>query len=221
MAARRRGGSRTGTFLVLMGIVGVLTVTFGVGVWTGHNWPVLFGEAKAPATAPSASRRPATERPRPADALPALTFYDELKAPLTAPPPPAKTAKRPRPAEAIRHEAATEAIPPADAAAPPASVSPEPTAPSTPAPAAVATPVSDGPSRFTVQVGAYNVRMPADALRSMLASAGHEARVVEAVTPSGVRYRVQVGTFVTRQAAQDAAARLGAERALQTFVTTR
>jgi len=29
MTARRRGGSRTGTFLVLMGIVGVLTVTFG------------------------------------------------------------------------------------------------------------------------------------------------------------------------------------------------
>ena len=221
MAARRRGGSRTGTFLVLVGIAGVLTVTFGAGVWTGHNWPVLFGEAKAPATAPTPSRRTATERPRPADALPALTFYDELKAPLTAPPPPPKTAKRPRPADPVRREVVSEATPPVDAAAPPASSGPEPVAPSTPPPTAVATPVSDGPSRFTVQVGAYNVRTQADALRSMLASAGHEARVVEAVIPGGVRYRVQVGAFATRQAAQDVSARLTAERSLATFVTTR
>jgi uncharacterized protein len=221
MAARRRGGSRTGNLLVLAGIVGVLTVTFGVGVWTGHNWPVLFSQAKAPATEPTPSRRAAAERPRPADALPALTFYDELKAPLTAPPPLPKTAKRPKPAEPVRREAAPDATLPVDIAPLPAAVGPEPAAPSAPPPAAIATTVSDGPSRFTVQVGAYNVRTPADALRSTLASAGHEARVVEAVTPGGVRYRVQVGTFVTRQAAQDAAARLGAERALQTFVTTR
>ena len=44
MAARRGGrGSRTGTFLVLVGIAGVLTATFLVGVWTGHNWPSFVG----------------------------------------------------------------------------------------------------------------------------------------------------------------------------------
>jgi len=72
-----------------------------------------------------------------------------------------------------------------------------------------------------VQVAAYNARPPAEALRTTLAASGHDARVVEAATSTGVRYRVQVGSFSTRQAAQDAAARIGAERALATFVTTR
>jgi len=215
MAARRGGrGSRTGTFFVLMGILGVLTATFVAGIWTGRNWPVLFGQAKAPVAEPPPSRRGAAERPKPAEALPALTFYDELKAPLTAPPPPPPRAKAPRPVEPARRESAPEPLPPltsSDVAA----LRPEP-------PAAVEAPApSDSLARFTVQVAAYNMRPPADALRTTLASAGHDARVVEAATPGGVRYRVQVGAFATRQAAQDAAARLTAERALSTFVTTR
>ena len=236
MAARRRSGSRTGTFLVLSGIVGVLTATFVAGVWTGHNWPVLFGEAKkAPATDPSFAKRGVAER-KPADALPALTFYDELKAPLTAPPPPPPRAKAPRPAE--RREIVADASPPpaAPAAATPADSAPvrvetltaqpavrvepphaEPAAPA-PAPAAA---TGDAGARFTVQVAAYNARTPAESLRATLAAAGHDARVVEAATPGGVRYRVQVGAFTTRPAAQDAAARLSAERSLAAFVTAR
>jgi len=208
MASRRAGrGSRTGTFFVLVGIFGVLSATFVAGIWTGHNWPVLFGHAKAPvAEPPPVSRRGAPERTKPADTLPALTFYDELKAPLTAPPPPPPRAKTPKPV-------ATNPPPPV--------TSSEPAAPR-PEPAATAeiSPTSEA-ARFTIQVAAYNVRPPADALRTTLASAGHDARVAEAVTPGGVRYRVQVGTFATRQLAQDAAARLTAERALSTFVTTR
>ncbi|HET7342834.1 MAG TPA: SPOR domain-containing protein, partial [Methylomirabilota bacterium] len=64
-------------------------------------------------------------------------------------------------------------------------------------------------------------RSQAEALRATLAAAGHDAHVVEAVTGTGVRYRVQVGAFPSRQAAQDAAGRLTAERSLSTFVTTR
>ena len=219
MAARRRG-SRTGTFLVLSGIAGVLTATFVAGVWTGHNWPVLFGEAKkAPAAEASPGKRGVAER-KPADALPALTFYDELKAPLTAPPPPPPKAKVPRAAERPR-ELAADAPPPETAAAPsPARVEPPPAEPSAPPPALAAA-SGDAGARFTIQVAAYNARTPADALRATLATAGHDARVVEAVTSSGVRYRVQVGAFATRPAAQDAATRLSAERSLATFVTTR
>jgi len=217
MAARRRG-SRTGTFLVLSGIAGVLTATFLAGVWTGHNWPVLIGRAKAPATEPAAGKRGVAERPKPADALPALTFYDELKAPLTAPPPLPPRARPARPPEPARREIAPES--PSAAAD---------VAPARPAPALLARvePIeppaaSDGTgARFTIQVAAYNARTPADALRATLAAAGHDARVVEAVTPGGVRYRVQVGAFVTRPAAQDAAVRLSSERSLATFVTTR
>ena len=210
MAARRRG-SRAGTFLVLCGTVGVLSATFVAGVWTGRNWPVLVGPARAPAAGPAAARRAAPERPKAADTLPALTFYDELKAPLTAPPPPVKPTRPSRPpAELVRRDEPTEAAAPAAARPPdlPPAAAPPGAAP-------------EGGSRFTVQVGAYNARTPADALRATLVSAGHDARVVEAVTPGGVRYRVHVGAFATRQAAQDAAARLAAERALQTFVNAR
>ena len=220
MAARRRG-SRTGTFLVLSGIAGVLTATFVAGVWTGHNWPVLFGEAKkAPAAEASPGKRGVAER-KPADALPALTFYDELKAPLTAPPPPPPKAKVPRAAERPREVAADAPAPETSAVPPAPRVEPPFAELSAPPPPALAAATGDAGARFTIQVAAYNARTPADALRATLAAAGHDARVVEAVTSSGVRYRVQVGAFATRPAAQDAAARLSAERSLATFVTTR
>ncbi len=80
---------------------------------------------------------------------------------------------------------------------------------------------TDKHARFTLQVGAYTARQPADTLRAMLAASGHDARVVETESRGGVRYRVQVGLFDSRQAAQEARARLASERALQSFVTTR
>jgi DedD protein len=207
--AARRGGGRTGTFLVLCGTMGILTVTFVAGVWTGQHWPVLFDEPKAPSAEPAGPRRAAsTERPRPAAALPTLTFYDELKAPLTAPPPPPpRPARVPRTVDPARKD---------EAPATPSAAEPAP-----PAAAPAAAPSRTADARYTVQVAAYHVRSPAESLRATLAAAGHEARVVEAATPGGVRYRVQVGTFVTREAAQDAAARIRAERALPSFVTTR
>jgi cell division protein FtsN len=191
----RRGGTRTGTFLVLSGIAGVLTVTFIAGVWTGRNWPVIVGNPRSSsaAEAPAAPRgRVVAERPRPAEPLPALTFYHDLKAPLTAPPPSPRPGKPARPPELKRLEPGQ-----AEAASPEA-----------------------GP-RFTVQVAAYNAKPPAEALRTTLAAAGHDARVVETEQSGGVRYRVQVGVFATRDAARDAAVRLAAERSLSTFVTTR
>jgi cell division protein FtsN len=72
-------------------------------------------------------------------------------------------------------------------------------------------------ARFTIQVAAYRFRPPADALRATLAAAGHDARVVENDAPNGVRFRVQIGDFASRDAARDAAARLTGA----TFITTR
>lgn len=201
---RHRGGSRTGTFLALIGIVGVLSATFVAGLWTGRNWPVLVGNPRSPAPAeaqPVKAGRAASERTRPSEPLPALTFYEELKAPLTAPPPPPRPAKGVRPPE-LKRDAVERAEPP-----------------SPPRPPAAADAESQG--RFTVQVAAYNVRPLAEALRTTLAAAGHDARVVERDQSGGVRYRVQVGNFSTREAAREAAARLAAERSLPTFVTTR
>jgi cell division protein FtsN len=223
---RRSPRSRAGTFLVLVGIVGILTTTFVAGLWTGRNWGVVMGGVKPERAAEAAKARAAAERPRPPGALPPLTFYHELTAPLTAPPPSPKATK-PRPPDLLRREPATEVKREAAAdPAPHADAAPHAETPAREAPtaseAAAARP--DAPAAgasFTVQVAAYNARPPADALRAMLAAAGHDARVIEASTPGGVRYRVQVGAFPTRQAAQDIAARLAAERSLSAFVTSR
>jgi cell division protein FtsN len=220
MARGRPSASRFGTFLVLAGIGGVLTVTFVAGVWTGRHWPLLT----APPTPPPAvdvvtGKRVPEDRKAAPSALPALTFYQELKAPLTAPPPAPKTAKTTRPPDLAiaspSHGTAASAAAPAPRS--------EPAAPPEPSHAAAVSAAStDKATRFTLQVGAYNARQPADTLRAMLAASGHDARVVEATdTRGGTRYRVQVGVFDSREAAQEARARLATERALSSFVTTR
>jgi cell division protein FtsN len=224
MARGRSRPSRVGTLLVLAGIAGVLTVAFVAGVWTGRHWPLLT----APATPPPAvdavtGKRVAEERKAPTpSALPALTFYQELKAPLTAPPPAPKPTKTTRPPDLAI------APPPGGTAAPAASsasAAPRPETPTLPEPSrgdAAGAASADKATRFTLQVGAYNARQPADTLRAMLAASGHDARVVEAADArGGVRYRVQVGVYGSREAAQEARARLATERALSSFVTTR
>jgi cell division septation protein DedD len=206
----RQPGSRTGTFLVLAGIGGVLTATFIAGVWTGHNWPVITGSPRPPVAAePAPTRRAAAaadRSPRAPDTLPALTFYHDLTAPLTAPPPPSKPAKPARVPEPRREE-------PARAEAAPV--------PAPPLPRAELPPPAESGTRFTVQVAAYNARPPAEVLRATLSAAGHDARILETASGSGVRYRVQVGSFPTREAAREVGVRLAAERAQPTFVTTR
>jgi cell division protein FtsN len=139
---------------------------------------------------------------------PQLTFYRELTAPLTPPPPPPKPA---RPAPPL------VTTPPVSAA-----VSQRPGeqaellgATTTPRTAGTTAP------RFTVQVASYRVRPQAEALRDSLASAGHDARVVEA-DAHGPVYRVQVGEFPTREAARALAARLTGERStVAPIITTR
>jgi cell division protein FtsN len=198
---------------VLTGIAGVLGATFIAGVWTGHHWPVLVGDPRSPAAVEPASAPAVAERPRAAETLPALTFYHELTAPLTAPPPPpqkpVRPARPPEPRPAHPPEPRRAEPPGAEAASParPPAV-----------PAAVLPPPG---TRFTIQVAAYNARGLAEALRATLAAAGHEARVVTTDSGARVRYRVQVGTFATREAAREAAGRLAAQRSLSTFVTTR
>jgi cell division protein FtsN len=221
MARGRPSGSRFGTFLVLTGIGGVLTITFVAGVWTGRHWPLLTAPATPPPSVDVATgkRVPEDRKAAAPSALPALTFYQELKAPLTAPPPAPKPTKTTRPPDlAIAPPSNSTATP---AAAP--ALKSEPAALPEPARAAVVPASStDKATRFTLQVGAYNARQPADTLRAMLAASGHDARVVEVTDTRGaIRYRVQVGVFESREAAQEAKARLATERALSSFVTPR
>jgi len=81
----------------------------------------------------------------------------------------------------------------------------------------LAVPATTAANRFTIQVAAYRQRSPADALRATLAAGGHDARVVEHDAANGVRFRVQIGDFASRDAAREAAARFSGP----TFVTTR
>jgi cell division protein FtsN len=192
----RRAPSRLASALFVVGCLGVLGATFMAGVMAGRFWP--RGGAGQPATATKeiAPARGADRTARPVEPTPALTFYQDLTAPLTAPPPV-------KPAKPGRADAAPKP--------PPASLSlPEASAP---APTAGA---------FTVQVGAYKAREPADALRARLVAAGHDAYVAEIDAAGSARYRVRIGSFATREAARLAADKIVAgERSLSAFVTAR
>src|SRR5213080_436470 len=87
MAARGRRSSPTARLLVLVGIVAVLGGTFLAGVYAGRIW-----SARAPDTEP-ARRGPGRGGRLPEVPAPQLTFYRELTAPLTAPPPPPRPLK--------------------------------------------------------------------------------------------------------------------------------
>jgi cell division protein FtsN len=198
MAPPRRDGSRVSTLLVLLGIAGVLGGTFGAGFFSGRYWSrvsVMTGLVKP--RAGDTAEREATGRDRPVGKeTPSLTFYQELTAPLGSPPP--------RPAEPQKPvDTATRIV-----ATPATSVS-------------TTAPTVKGPTSFTVQVGAYGTRAQADALARRLAARGVAASVSEATTDRGVRYRVRVGTYPSREAARDAATRVGSEWHLATFVAPR
>jgi len=188
MVAQKRS-RRLGTLLVLLGCVSLLGTAFAAGLYTGRvgarTPPKKMIEVDKDAAGTSRQR----DRARPSEPQPSLTFYQELTAPLTAPPPTPKNTK-PRGVEPAK-------------------------------PVVEPQPAADPDGAFTVQVGAYKLAGPAEALRATLAAAGWETRVVAAEVNEGVRYRVQVGSYPTRDAARASAARLAAERSLPTLVTAR
>ena len=204
---RRRGG-----LLVLIGFLTMLALTFGAGVYLGRIWMARSSVTVARVSEPEPPRRGGGRGVKPPETpAPQLTFYRELTAPLTAPPPPPKPAKS-MPSLVTPPLAASAAV---TAAQRPGEQADMLAAPTTPRTAASTAP------RFTVQVASYRIRPQAEALRESLASAGHDARVVEG-DARGPVYRVQVGEFPTREAARAMAARLSGERSsVAPIVTTR
>jgi cell division protein FtsN len=205
----RRAPSRLASMLFVVGCLGVLGATFVLGVMAGRFWPrtqpaqsTTAEKESVPARAGHKATRPGDKTARPAEPGPALTFYQDLTAPLTAPPPP--KAAKPGRADKSDKPANVEAAKPERAALPEA-----------------AAPASS-PGAFTIQVGAYKAREPAEALRARLVAAGHDAYVAEIDASGSVRYRVRVGSFATRDAAQLSADKIVAsERKLSAFVTAR
>jgi cell division protein FtsN len=145
---------------------------------------------------------------------PELTFYRELTAPLSPPPAPPKPAAKP----AKREAPAAEPVRAPEASAMVATKPAEPPAPK--AGDAAPTPRADG-GKYTVQVGSYNARAQADALRARLSAAGHAAYVTEGEAAGVTRYRVRIGTFGSAEEARQAAVRLASEAQVATYVTTK
>lgn len=222
MSRARRGTrkrSAVGSFFFLTGCLTVLGGTFAAGI-AADRWWLHQTAVRAAAGTPVArdTEKPARrgggrmeERPsREAAPTPVLTFYQDLTAPLTAPPPrerprAEKTAAVDKPAEK------TAADKPADR------IGVE-----TPDRGADTAPAGDnGPKRYTVQVAAFNLRSQAETLRATLANAGLEAYVTENEAGGTSRYRVRIGDYATRDAARQAAQHLANERRLSTYVTVR
>jgi DedD protein len=208
-------GSQAASTLVLLGFVTVLGLVFAAGVLAGRHWPRLLPSLGPSAPRAEAEARRAPERGRPAQPAPVLSYYQELTAPITAaaPPPP-----KPRPARPTKPEAPNPETPPA----PPRRPTPEPeavpvvTAPARPSPEAALP-----ERRFTIQVAAFKTRPQAENMRRTLVDGGYDAYVSEGESPNGARYRVRVGSYPTRDDAQQTAQRLTGERRLPTFITAR
>jgi cell division protein FtsN len=238
MAGRRRSGG-VGTMLVLIGLLAVLGTTFGAGFLAGRRWSLpswsAGGDAKreTPHDPTHAGARGSAEESTP---VPTITFYRELTAPAPeAAKPRAESAKRPgatapAPARAARDGSrpATEpAREPSGGA--PSRESGERAPPSATAGSAtrekIAERIPDGAAQlgtsYTVQVAAYSNRSQADALKKTLAVRGLEAEVSEVTTPAGPRYRVWLGRYATRAAAQEAAVRVAQHARLDTYVAPR
>ena len=196
----RRDRKRIASVLFLVGCLAVLGGTFVLGVVAGRFWPRAPSAQNGAAAKETTGARGGDRTARAAEPAPTLTFYQELTAPLTSPPPA-------KPSKSARGEKGDK---PADGM---------------PKPDRMTTPEVSGPTpnqaAFTVQAGAYKAREPAETLRARLAAGGHDAYVVQVDAPGGVRFRVRIGAFATRDAAQEAADRISRERSLSAFVTAR
>jgi len=207
---RQPGPSRIGSTLVAVGCLGVLGLTFMVGFYSGRHWtraslPTAIPDAPAVAGTPPVRRGASAVA-----ASPALTFYEELRAPLPAAPAPARvTPSEPRRpverADSVTARPDDRTVRSDKRGADESTRRGEPIA---------------APPRFTVQVAAYSAKTSAEALRNTITASGHQAYIVESEGPPGApRYRVRVGSYPSREAAIAAASRLPVPGAR--YVTTR
>jgi cell division protein FtsN len=184
---------------IVVGALVVLGVVFVLGLNVGKQLGARRGEGPRPgdlealdhAAAPAA--KPAKPEP--------LTFHDSLTKAKPAPPPPPEPPSGP--AQAAPPARPVPAPVPAPQAAAPAPVPPaaEP-APAAPAPSAAEPAQAPAPLKpWTVQLAAAEDRAEAERIATRFASLN--PRIEEAVVKGKGRfYRVRVGSFDTKEAAQ-------------------
>ncbi|MBI2217881.1 MAG: SPOR domain-containing protein [Candidatus Rokubacteria bacterium] len=244
---KRGGGGRVGAMLVLVGLVGVLGGTFGLGFLTGRHWPrvqVMLALARPTARthtldvpSPPASSGPKahsdkagssteTTGAREATGPPRLTFYQELTAPLSdimggpdmAPQTPQRShAPRGTRGAARAADSVSEFVGGVEGASNPPER--DATRESAESRALDHGARGDGAGqRFMIQVAAYGTPSQAQALRGRLAAKGLDAAVSEVATSSGTRWRVRVGTYTSRDDARAAAERLATQMRVDPMV---
>jgi len=171
--------------LVVLGLVFVLGLNVGKQLGARQG-----GEAPRPGDLDALDRAPAATPTKPEP----LTFHDRLTKDKPAPPPPPEPSSEPAPASPAAKPAPTPASPqpPAPAAGP------SPAVPAAePEPAPFAAPLKP----WTVQLAAAGDRTEAERIATRFASLN--PRVEEAfVKGKGRFYRVRVGSFETKDAAQ-------------------
>ncbi len=134
-----------------------------------------------------------------------------------APPPPAPTADSTPAATPPVDARETEPVPPAPPPAVPSAqttITAKKTTTTTVKTTTAAPRTPSGPTRYTVQVAAYDTRDAAVQLQHSLIARGLEARIVGTAKP----FRVRVGYYDTRAKAESAAAQLKAKQ-LTVYVT--
>lgn len=144
-----------------------------------------------------------------------LGFYEALKKPpaktqrrITPPPKPVQKptppAKKPAPSKPVARP-----ISPKPAPSPPRTVAAKPSP--QPKPAATTAPATRG--RFAIQVGSFKEAGSANTLVKRLRSKGHAAYQLRTEVPGkGVWYRVRVGAFDSRSAAESSLAKLNGDK---------
>lgn len=208
-------------FLFMASVV-LAVVVFLLGVSVGRGVRENTGVEPATATATATDLAPPKELPPPTEIASADTQYDNTLqgkvTPAPLPPPqasdspdtvsPADAAPITEPVPERPTPPAVERQPPAPAPAPATQKPPAPPATAKPAPA----PAADG---WFLQVNAFRSRENADAQVKQLAAKGYTAFVA----PGGSLFRVRVGPFPDRAAADRTAARLRNEEGLKPSVT--
>ena len=187
---------------VVAGVLVVLGVVFVLGLNVGKQLAARRGDAAQAGDLEALDRMPAA--PAPAKTEP-LTFHDRLTQATPAPPPP--------PDAPARLEAAPSTKPPPAPAAPAPAPAAEPPRPPPP----VAKPAALKP--WTVQLAASEDRSEAERLAARFSALN--PRIEEAHVPGKGRFfRVRVGSFETKDAAQRYLRDVGRETGAKGIVTT-
>jgi len=189
---------------LLIGELVILALVFGLGVVIGKRLGRLVGETPLEELTPLAAQTPGG-----ADAL---SLANSFGGPIPAQTPTQVVDLTPTP------EGMTTPMEPATPQPSAADLAPavEPT-PAPPAASGDAAPPAG--SYWTVQVGSYPTQGEAQELRQRLATSGNQAYIeVTEVPGAGTRYRVLVGHFANRPAADALAGALRERESVDTWV---